>query len=181
MCYNKFHFFFRVFKFYLMLCLGMGMHSWERSSLECIDFVHNIWNVVSWSKLGSLSLPRELCKWLWSIDSNFPHLWACYWSWFASQGTFVVFITIWWYFLDHVCAVVDEINANLYCLVVTLLPLANPFGLSLFISGHLSLWIRGRIVYRQQWTYTKGEMGIMGHPQALACGYLRDDILHVQL
>ncbi|KAG2303286.1 hypothetical protein Bca52824_031937 [Brassica carinata] len=26
--------------------LGMGMYSWERSSLESVDYVHKIWNVV---------------------------------------------------------------------------------------------------------------------------------------
>jgi len=71
------------------MSLGMGMHSGERSYLEFVNFVHNIWNVVSGSKLGSLSLPRKLCKRCWSINTNFPHLGACHWSRFASQGRFV--------------------------------------------------------------------------------------------
>ena len=39
------------------------MLSWEKSSVESIDFVDNIWNVVSGSKLGSFSLPRKLREW----------------------------------------------------------------------------------------------------------------------
>lgn len=42
--------------------IGLGMHSWEGSSLEPVDFVHNIWNAVPGSKLGGVSLPRKLCK-----------------------------------------------------------------------------------------------------------------------
>ncbi|KAL0900874.1 hypothetical protein Bca101_084835 [Brassica carinata] len=48
-CYSVFEF---RFKFYSVFVLCMGMYSWERSSLESINFVHNVWNVAS----GSLDL-----------------------------------------------------------------------------------------------------------------------------
>ncbi|AAB61079.1 contains weak to the SAPB protein (TR:E236624) [Arabidopsis thaliana] len=31
----------------IYIFLGLGMYSWERSCLESVNFVHNIWNVVS--------------------------------------------------------------------------------------------------------------------------------------
>ncbi|CAF1939200.1 unnamed protein product [Brassica napus] len=46
--------------------LGIGMHSWEKSSVESIDFVDNIWNVVSVIQMGIMGHPQALaCGHLW--------------------------------------------------------------------------------------------------------------------
>ena len=46
----------------ILHAIGLGMLPWEGSSVESVDFVHNIWNAVLGSKLGGVSFPGKLCK-----------------------------------------------------------------------------------------------------------------------
>lgn len=173
---------------------GLGMHSWERSGLECINFVDNIWNVVLGSKLGGFSLPRKLCKRCRSVNKNVPNLWVYYCSRFASQGiylsiillmsheswllhisTFSTLILLWWN--DKLLtgfAKLSDISLGPY-------HFCNPFVVFTFRSGNLSLWVWRAVVCWQQWKYTKFQVGIMGHSQAHTHGRLWDDLFDVQL
>lgn len=52
----------------ILYVIGLGMFFWEGSSVEFVDFVYNIWNVVFGSKFGGVFFLRKLCKWCRSVN-----------------------------------------------------------------------------------------------------------------
>lgn len=70
----------------LFVDTGMGVHSRQRTSLESLIFVYNIWDAIFGSKLGGLFVPRKLCEWVRSFDKDVCGLGACHWFRFASKG-----------------------------------------------------------------------------------------------
>lgn len=68
------------------------MHSWKRTSLEFLIFVHNLRDAIFGSKLAGIFDPRELCKWTGSFDTDFHCLRGPCCFGYTSQGINLVFL-----------------------------------------------------------------------------------------
>lgn len=58
--------------------------------MECSVSVCNNWNAVFGSKLGGISISRELCKWIGSPHSYFLSLRVGCWFGSSSEGTSLI-------------------------------------------------------------------------------------------
>lgn len=71
----------------------MGVLSWEGNSMEYLIFVYNIWNAVFGNKLAGLFIPRELCQWIRSLNTDICRLRTHFRVGYTSQGIYFILKT----------------------------------------------------------------------------------------
>lgn len=64
----------------------MGMHLWERISMECLVLIHDIWNAILGSQFVGLFISRKSCGQCRSTCTNFHRVRNFRWPGLGSEG-----------------------------------------------------------------------------------------------